>query len=379
MDFELNPEQQQLADALARWAEKDYGFEQRKQIVRSEAGFSEAAWQALAELGVPALPVPADHGGFDGSAIDQMVVMRALGRTLVVEPVFATALGTHCLSRAGGQASLLEAVAAGTLRLACAFGERQARHELFDVETRAERAGDGYVLRGEKHGVLHGAQAGVLIVSARTGGDPRDTDGISLFAVPADAAGITLRDARGNDGLRIAAVELADVRVPASALLGSEGEGWPLLEATADHGAALLCAEALGVLEALFDATLDYLKTRQQFGVPIGKFQALQHRMADMVVHLEQARSMAMLAAVKVAADDPAERRRTVSAAKARVGQAMKFIGQQAVQLHGGMGVTNELPAAHLFKRLAAIELTLGDTDHHLARFAAQPGFAAHE
>ncbi len=379
MDFELNPEQQQLADALARWAEKDYGFEQRKQIVRSEAGFSEAAWQALAELGVPALPVPSDHGGFDGSAIDQMVVMRALGRALVVEPVFATALGTHCLSRAGGQASLLEAVAAGTLRLACAFGERQARHELFDTETRAERAGDGYVLSGEKHGVLHGAQAGVLIVSARTGGAPRDTDGISLFAVPADAAGITLRDVRGNDGLRIAAVELADVRVPASALLGSEGEGWPLLEATADHGTALLCAEALGVLEALFDATLDYLKTRQQFGVPIGKFQALQHRMADMVVHLEQARSMAMLAAVKVAADDPAERRRTVSAAKARVGQAMKFIGQQAVQLHGGMGVTNELPAAHLFKRLAAIELTLGDTDHHLARFAAQPGFAAHE
>ncbi len=379
MDFELNPEQQQLADAIARWAEKDYGFEQRKQILRSDAGISVAAWQALAELGVLALPVPSDQGGFDGSAVDQMVVMQALGRALVVEPVFATALGTHCLTIAGGQGSPLEAVAAGTLTLACAFGERQARHDLFDIETRATREGDGYVLRGTKHGVLHGAQAGMLIVSARMGGQSRDTDGISLFMMPADTAGITIHDARGNDGLRIAIIELADVRLPATALLGREGAGWPLLEATADHGITLLCAEALGVMEALFEATLDYLKTRQQFGVPIGKFQALQHRMADMYAHLEQARSMAMLVAVKASADDPAERRRMASAAKARIGQAMKFIGQQAVQLHGGMGVTNELPAAHLFKRLAAIELTLGDTDHHLARFAAQPGFATHE
>jgi alkylation response protein AidB-like acyl-CoA dehydrogenase len=379
MDFELNPEQQQLADAIARWAEKDYGFEQRKQILRSEAGVSEVAWQALAELGVMALPVSSDQGGFDGSAIDQMVVMQALGRALVVEPVFATALGTHCLTLAGGQENLLEAAAAGTLTLACAFGERQSRHDLFDIETRATREGDGYVLRGTKHGVLHGAQAGMLIVSARTGGLSRDTDGISLFVMPADTADITIHDARGNDGLRIAVIEFADVRVPATALLGREGGGWPLLESTADHGITLLCAEALGVMEALFEATLDYLKTRQQFGVPIGKFQALQHRMADMYAHLEQARSMAMLAAVKASADDPVERRRTASAAKARIGQAMKFIGQQAVQLHGGMGVTNELPAAHLFKRLAAIELTLGDTDHHLARFAAQPGFATHE
>lgn len=379
MDFELNPEQQQLADALARWAEKDYGFEQRKQILGSQAGVSEDAWQALAELGVMALPVPSGQGGFDGTAIDQMVVMRALGRALVVEPVLATALGTHCLMLAGGQEDLLEQVSDGSLKLACAFGERQARYDLFDIETRAVREGDGYLLRGAKHGVLHGAQAGRLIVSARSTGGSRDTQGISLFVVPADAAGITIRDMRSNDGMRIASVELADVRVPASALLGREGEGWQLLEATADYGISLLCSEALGVMEALFDATLDYLKTRQQFGVPIGKFQALQHRMADMVVHLEQARSMAMLAAVKAASSDAQERRRHVSAAKARIGQAMKFIGQQAVQLHGGMGVTNELPAAHLFKRLATIELTLGDTDHHLARFAAQPGFAVHD
>lgn len=376
MDFELNPEQQQLADAIARWAERDYGFERRKQIVHSEDGISDTAWQALAELGVTALPVPSEHGGFDGTAVDQMVVMQALGRALVVEPVFATAMGTHCLAQAGGQDDQLQAVADGRLRLACAFGEPQARHELFNIATRATREGDAFVLNGSKQGVLHGAQAGALIVSARSSGQPRDTDGISLFVLPVDTAGLTVRDMRSNDGMRIATVELAGVRVPASALLGKEGEGWLRLEATADHGAALLCAEALGVMEALFEATLDYLKTRQQFGVPIGRFQALQHRMADMAIQLEQARSMTMLAAVKAGSDDTADRRRTVSAAKARVGEAMKFIGQQAVQLHGGMGVTNELPAAHLFKRLATIELTLGDSDYHLRRFIAQPGFA---
>lgn len=376
MDFELNPEQQQLADTIARWAEKDYGFEQRKATLRSASGVSDDAWSALAELGVTALPVPAEHGGFDGSAIDQMGVMRALGRALVVEPVFATALGTELLKRAGGQGDLLEQVARGELRLACAVGEPQSRHELFDIETRARRDGDVWVISGNKSAVLHGAQAGCLIVSARSRGDSRDAVGISLFVVPANAPGLRISDVRCNDGTRIATVAFGDVRVPASALLGIEGQGWDALDAAADHGIALLCAEALGVMEALLDATLDYLKTRQQFGVPIGRFQALQHRMADMLIQLEQARSMAMLAAVKVASPDAIERRRTVSAAKARIGEAMKFIGQQAVQLHGGMGVTNELPAAHLFKRLAVIELTLGDTDHHLARFAAQPGFA---
>ena len=377
MEFEFNTEQQQLADAIARWAAKDYGFEQRKAIIHSAAGVSGDAWSALAELGVTALPVPSAQGGFDGTAVDQMAVMQALGRALVVEPVFATALGTEFLRRAGGQDALLTQVAAGELKLACALGEAQARHALHDIATRARRDGDAYVISGAKSGVLHGAQAGCLIVSARTRGDARDTAGISLFVVPAGAAGVHIDDLRCNDGMRIARIRFDDVRVPASALLGAEGGGWEGLDAATDHGIALLCAEALGVMEALFDATLDYLKTRQQFGVPIGRFQALQHRMADMCIHLEQARSMAMLAAVKAGAADAVERRRTVSAAKARIGEAMKFIGQQAVQLHGGMGVTNELPAAHLFKRLAVIELTLGDTDHHLARFAAQPGFAS--
>lgn len=377
MDFDLNPEQQQLADAIARWTEKHYGFEQRKQIIASSEGVSASAWQALAELGVMALPVPSAQGGFDGTAIDQMVVMQALGHALVVEPVLATAVGTRALVLSAEHHELLAQVAAGEQRLACAWGEPRARHELFCIETTARRDGDGYQIDGRKCAVLHGAQADCLIVSARSAGDLRDTAGISLFAIPADTPGIRREDARSNDGMRVATIEFTQARVPASALLGNEGQGWALLETAADHGVALLCAEALGVMEKLCELTLEYLKTRQQFGVPIGKFQALQHRMAEMFIQLEQARSMAMLAAVKVSSDDANERRRTVSAAKARIGEAMKFIGQQAVQLHGGMGVTNELPAAHYFKRLSVIELTLGDTDHHLARFIAEPGFAA--
>jgi len=323
------------------------------------------------------LPVPSEHDGFDGTAIDQMVVMQALGRALVVEPVFATALGVHFLKLAGGHGDLLAQVAAGDMVLACALGERQSRHELAHIETTARKVDDYYVIDGSKSTVLHGAQAGYLIVSARSAGAQSDTKGISIFMISADSAGVSMRDARSNDGMRMATIDFKQVKVPAASLLGVEGEGWALLEAATDHGVALLCAEALGVMEALTDATLEYLKTRQQFGVPIGKFQVLQHRMAEMFMQLEQARSMAMLAAVSMASEDASERRRVTSAAKARVGEAMKYIGQQAVQLHGGMGVTNELPAAHYFKRLSTIELTLGDTDHHLARFIAQPAFAA--
>jgi alkylation response protein AidB-like acyl-CoA dehydrogenase len=308
------------------------------------------------------------------------VVMQELGRGLVVEPYFATVLGAEFLRLGGGHASLLERVAAGELKLACALGERQSRHDMRDIATRATRAaqdGDGWRLSGEKKVVLHGAQAGMLVVSARLEGAQRDEDGIALFAVPADAQGVHLTEYRMLDGQRVADVRLDGVRVGPDAAIGRPGAGWTVLEAALDYGAGLLCAEAVGAMDALFAATLEYLKTRQQFGVPIGKFQALQHRMADMYIHLEQARSMALLAAVRLRSGDPAERRQAVSAAKYRVGQAARFVGQQAVQLHGGMGVTDELPAAHYFKRLSTIELTLGDADHHLARFMAQPGFTA--
>jgi len=394
MDFNFKEEQSQLADALRRWIARDYTFDARRAIVASPAGVSDTAWATLAELGLTALPLPSSHGGFDGDAVDMFVVMQELGRGLVVEPYFATMLGAEFLRHGASHGVLLDRVASGDLKLACALGERQSRHDLRDIATRATRATratgtgtgtgqDGWLLHGEKKVVLHGAQAGVLVVSARTGGAQRDEDGITLFAVPADASGIAIRDVRMLDGQRAADVLLRDVRVDDGAVIGTVGAGWRVLEAVADHGAGLLCAEALGAMDALFAATLDYLKTRQQFGVAIGKFQALQHRMADMYVHLEQARSMALLAAVRLAgaARDPAdagvaaERRRAVAAAKYRVGQAARFVGQQAIQLHGGMGGTDELPASHYFKRLSTIELTLGDADHHLARFIAQPAF----
>ncbi|KIF82635.1 acyl-CoA dehydrogenase family protein [Noviherbaspirillum autotrophicum] len=375
MDFNYTPEQQQFKDALRRFIDKDYTFEHRNKIVHSDKGVSDEAWATLTELGMTALPVPEEQGGFNGSAVDMLVVMQELGRGLVVEPYFATILGAQFLKLAGGQEALLEQVAGGELKLAAALGEKQARHDLADIVTTAKANGDGYVINGTKTVVIHGGQADKLIVSARTGGNQRDTSGISLFVVPADATGVSRRDYRTLDCQRAADITFDNVQVQPSALLGKEGAGWDILDAAADYGAALLCAEAVGAMDALNAATLEYLKTRQQFGVPIGKFQVLQHRMAEMFMQTEQARSMATLAAVKVESADVAERRRTVSAAKARVGQAMKYVGQQAVQLHGGMGVTNELPSAHHFKRLTMIELTLGDTDHHLARFAAQPGF----
>jgi len=375
MDFNFNQEQQQFADALRRWVDKDYAFEKRRSIIHSEAGVSDAAWAGLAELGMTALPLPASAGGFDGTAVDMLLVMQELGRGLVVEPYFATVFGAKFLTLAGGHDAVLEQVAAGTLKLACALGERQARHDLFDIATTATGSGNGFVLDGTKTVVVHGAQAGSLIVSARSSGDQRGTDGISLFLVPVDAPGVSIQDSRTIDGQRAATVTLVQVVLGAEALIGQAGQGWEILDAALDYGATLLCAQAVGAMDAIFAATLEYLKTRQQFGAPIGKFQALQHRMADMFIHLEQARSMAMLAAAKVDSEDAFERRRIVSAAKARVNQAATFVGQQAVQLHGGMGVTDELPAAHHFKRLTMIALSLGDIDHHIERFIAQPGF----
>ncbi len=375
MDFNLSQEQTQFADAMRRWVEKDYSFEQRKNIIKSSNGISDAAWSALTELGAMALPIPEEQGGFNGNAIDMLVVMQELGRGLVIEPYFTTVMGAEFLKLAGGSEALLEQVATGELKLACALAEKQSRHDLFDIATQASKNVEGYLLNGVKTVVLHGAQADKLIVSARSSGTQRNTDGISLFIVDVNAAGVSRRDYRTIDGFRAADITLHQVQVSSSSLLGDAASGWEILDAASDYGITLLCAEAIGVMEAIFAATLEYLKTRQQFGVPIGKFQALQHRMAEIYMEMEQARSMATLAAVKVASTDVEERRRTVSAAKARVGQAARFIGQTAVQLHGGMGVTDELLAAHMFKRLTMLELTLGDTDHHLARFVAQPGF----
>lgn len=374
MDFRLSQEQQQFADSLRRWVEKAYSFEHRKKIVESAEGVSEAAWQNLAELGATALAVPEEQGGLNGSAVDMMIVMKEFGRGLVVEPFFATALGAEFLKQTGGH-EILELVAAGSAKLACALNERDAAHDLFDIAVSAKADGIGYVLNGEKTAVIHGAQADALIVSARTSGAQRDQSGISLFIVPMGTTGMTIREYRTYDGQRAADVTFSNMQLPASALLGKAGEAWTTIEAVTDYGITLLCAEAVGVMEAVNAATLDYLKTREQFGVPIGTFQVLQHRMADMYMHQEQARAITTLAVAKIGKVDAEERRRFISAAKVRVGQAARFIGQQTVQMHGGMGMTNELPAAHCFKRLTAIETTLGDVDYHLARFTARPAF----
>ena len=370
MNFEFTSEQTQLADTVRRLIEKDYGFEARNRIVMSPEGTSEAIWAKLVELGLTALPVPEAQGGFDGDAVDLLLVMQELGRGLMAEPYFATVFAAEFVKRAGSaaQRAMLEEVAAGSLKMAAALGEREARYDLASVATKAESTADGWLLTGRKSVVLFGAQADRLIVSARVA---PGVDGLALFVVDARAHGITRQDLRTFDGQRVAEIAFDRVAVSADGLLAEGAAARDLLNAAVDHGIALLCAEAVGVMEALNAATLEYAKTRKQFGQPIARFQVLQHRMVDMFMHLEQARSMAYLAAVKAGSDDPVERRRVASAAKVRVGQAARYIGQQAVQIHGGMGVTNELPAAHLFKRLTMIELTLGDTDHHLQRFIA--------
>ena len=374
MDFTFNDEQQQFADALRRYLDKSYGFEARQAIVQSESGVSEAHWATFAELGLTALPVPEAQGGFNGGPIDMLVVMQELGRALVVEPYWATAVGIEALRLAGtGQgedASLLERAAQGEIKLAVAFHEPHARYDLFEVDTAASGQGEQQTLSGTKSVVLHGAQADYWIVPARLNGE------IALFVVARDASGVKATDYRTIDGQRAATLEFTGT--PARRLAGKHA-GAAALEHIADYGTVLLCAEAIGALDALNLATVDYTKTRQQFGQPIARFQALQHRMVEMLIHAEQARSITYLAAMRYTSADADERRRAVSAAKARVGQAARFVGQQAVQLHGGMGVTNEVAAAHLFKRLAIIETTLGDVDHHLARFATLPGFAVAE
>ncbi|MGF6807504.1 alkylation response protein AidB-like acyl-CoA dehydrogenase [Paraburkholderia sp. Clong3] len=374
MDFTFNDEQQQFADALRRYLDRSYGFEARQQIVRSEAGVSAVHWAAFTELGLTALPVPETQGGFNGGPIDMLVVMQELGRALVVEPFWATAVGIEALRLAGTgdgeDAALLERAAQGEARLAVAFHEPHARYDLFDVATTASGQGAQHTLSGTKSVVLHGAQADHWIVPARLDGE------IALFVVARDAAGVTLTEYRTIDGQRAATLEFNGT--PARRLAG-EHAGAATLEQIADYGTLLLCAEALGALDALNHATVEYTKTRQQFGQPIARFQALQHRMVEMLIHAEQARSITYLAAMRYASEDANERRRAISAAKVRVGQAARFVGQQAVQLHGGMGVTNEVAAAHLFKRLAIIGTTLGDVDHHLARFATLPGFAVAE
>jgi len=375
MNFDLSEEQQLLGDSLKRYLTNEYSIDARAKIVASPTGWSETVWAAFAEMGLLGVPFAEEYGGFGGTAVDVMLVMEALGEGLVVEPYWVNvALAGRLIARAASEEQrkqILPALIQGKRRLAFAHGERSARYDLRHVGARAKRSGSGYTIEGEKRAVLHGAAADTVIVSARTSGGDTDPAGISLFLVDRAAAGLTLKDYRTIDELRAADVWLSGVTVPAEALLGAEGQALPLIEEAADYATALLCAEAVGAIRFANETTLEYLKTRRQFGVPIGSFQALQHRMVDMVISYEQARSMSCLACVKVDTAGAAERRRAVSAAKIKVADACRHVSQEAVQLHGGMGMTEELKVSHTFRRLTMISQTFGDADHHLERFAA--------
>ena len=370
MNFDYNEEQQLLADSVQRFVQKDYDFERRGKIIASAEGYSPEVWGTFAEMGLLGLPVSPDYGGFGGGAVDMLAVMEAFGEALVVEPYLSTVgLGARLVARAGSDAqkqSILPALVEGRMQVALAQTEDGARYNLARVATRATKSGGGWKLEGRKRVVLGAPSADRLVVSATTG------KGVSLFLVDRQAAGVKLAPCRTADGMRAADIDLAGVQIGAEALLGAEGEGLAALEEAVDFATALVCAEAVGAMKYANDATLEYLKTRKQFGVTIGTFQALQHRIVDMFIAAEQARSMATLAASKAdTATDAADRGRAISAAKIRVAEACRHISQESVQLHGGMGMSEELKVSHSFRRLTVIAQQFGDIDHHLARFSA--------
>jgi alkylation response protein AidB-like acyl-CoA dehydrogenase len=356
MNFDYNEEQQLLADSVRRFLAKDYDFEARSKIVASEQGWSDKVWRIFAEMGLTGLPFPAEHGGFGGGAVDLMGVMEAFGEALVVEPYLPTIMAGRIVARSPHAAAILPAVVEGRMKLAFAHSERGARYQLDQVKASARPSADAWVLDGEKAAVLGAPMADKLVVSANIG------ESIALFVVdrPQVQAFATL-DQMGA----------ADVLFRQAKAQKLEG-GLDLIGEVTDYATALVCAEAVGAMKFACDSTLDYLKTRKQFGVPIGSFQALQHRMVDMVIAYEQARSMACLACSRVdQSNDAQERKRSVSAAKIKIADSARHISQEAVQLHGGMGMSEELKISHTFRRLTVLAGQFGDADHHLARFAS--------
>lgn len=375
MNFELTEDQKLLADSVRRVIERHYDFEARKKIVASPEGFSPVVWATLAELGLLGLALGEDSGGFGGGANDLIAVMEAIGEGLLVEPFAATVSIARLIERAGSdaqRAALLPGVVEGSTRLALAWAERQSRYDLAGAAAVARRDGEGWVLEGEKIAVRGAPMATHIVVTARSAGQAGERSGLSLFLLDPGAKGLTMNTYRTQDSMRAADLGLAGVRVGADALVGAEGEGLTALEEAVDFASALVCAEAVGAMKSACDATLEYLKTRQQFGVPIGTFQALQHRIVDMYISTEQARSIAYLACARVdAADSARERSRVVAAARVKVSDAARHVGQEAIQLHGGMGMTDEMKVSHTFKRLTMISQAFGDADHWLERFAA--------
>jgi pimeloyl-CoA dehydrogenase small subunit len=378
MDFELSEEQQLLKQTCERYFADHYQFESRQRYAHEPRGWSLICWKQYADLGLLGLPFAEDHGGTGGGPVETMIVMEQIGRVLLLEPYLATVVLGGGFIRLGGsdaqRAALLPRVAAGELSLAFAHAERQARYNLADVATTARRDGGGYRIDGAKTLVLHGDTAEKFIVSARVSGRQTDRDGLALFVIDATAPGVSVRGYPTVDGLRAAEVTFGNVRVEAAAALGEPGAAFPLIERVVDQAIAALCAEAVGAMAATHEATVAYMKTRKQFGVTIGSFQVLQHRAAEMLIAVEQARSMAMLATMMAAEDNARERRQAISAAKVQIGRSGRFVGQQAIQIHGGIGMTMETMVGHYFKRLTIIDTQFGDADYHLDAVAAGGG-----
>ncbi|MGH8026775.1 MAG: acyl-CoA dehydrogenase family protein [Pseudoxanthomonas sp.] len=368
MDFSFNEEQQMLLDITRRFVAERYGFERRNQVRASTDGWSREVWAQLGELGLLAINIPEEEGGIGAGPVGTMLVGNAIGEGMLLEPFWSSAVvATHAIVALGSaeqKSKWLPALASGESIAVLAHDETSTRFEAMNIETRATPSGDGWQLSGRKSAVYHAPAANLLLVSARVGEE------WGVFAVPADAAGISLSPYATVDEQRAADLVFEKVMLPADSRLG--GDARESLQAILDYALAALCAEAFGAMDRILAATISYSRSRVQFGAPIGSFQALQHRMAEMLMHLEQARSMSYLAASRCTDPDPAARAAALSAAKALMGQAARYIGQQAVQLHGGMGMTDELDVSHYFKRLLAFELRCGTTDRHLENYRRQ-------
>ena len=373
MDFSFTEEQTLLRNMVQSFVQDNYNFDARMKIVRSDDGMSREIWQQFAELGLLAAPFSEEMGVLDGGPIETMVIMEELGRGLVVEPYLPTiVLCGGILSRHGSDAQKeahLPGIIGGEDIWALAYSEPQSRFNPADVLTSAKADGDGYVLNGTKAVVAAAPWANKLIVSARISGDQRDAEGLGLFIVEKSANGVSTQDYPTVDGNRASEVTLENVAVGADALIGEAGNGLALLDEALDYGIGAVCAEAIGHMKMLNDATVEYCKTRKQFGVPIGSFQVLQHRMVDMFMEYDQSVSMTYMVNMKLV-EGEAERKKAAAGAKVQIGKSGRFVGQQAVQLHGGMGMTEELNVGHYFKRLTVIDTQFGNVDHHLKRFA---------
>ncbi len=378
MDFDLSEEQRLLKDSVDGLLNDSYDFEQRKKYGAEKIGWSKAVWGKLAEQGLLGLPFAEADGGFGAGAVETMIVMQAFGRALVLEPYLPTVVIAGGFLRHAGSDAQKAAHIPGIIDGSKTFGfaqlEKNSRYDLNDVSTTAKKKGDGWIIDGEKFVVLNGEAADTLVVTARTKGNQTDRDGIGVFLVPRDAKGVTVKGYPTQDGMRAADITFTGVEVGADAAIGDPANGLPLIERVVDEARTALCAEAVGAMDESLKITVEYIKTRKQFGVPIGSFQALQHRAADMFVFTEQARSMAMLATMASDFDDAKERAASVAAAKVQVGKSSKFVGQQSIQLHGGIGMTMEASIGHYFKRLSIIESTFGDTDYHLRRASEAGG-----